>query len=75
MTETRDLQLALAFIRALVEEDGEGFCSLLQEEITGDTFVAVVQVAASVMTQTYGEDHSLQLIEGWQNQALAEATP
>ena len=72
--DPRDLQLALALLRAWVAEDQEAIGLLSEEEITGDTFAAVLLVAAGALEAAHGKSKALQLIDGWFSLALAEAS-
>ena len=62
----------MALLRAAVVEDQQVIGYLLDEEITGDTFVELLTISAGAMEYAHGQDHAVQIIDGWLNRALDE---
>lgn len=75
MTDTRSMQLALALLRAWIAEDQEAMGVLVDEEIDGDTFSAVLIVAAGALQHVLGREKALQLIDVQFSLLPTAATP
>jgi hypothetical protein len=64
--------LALAIVRAMVREDPKAIYTLLNQEVSYGTVVAIAATASAMAEKCYGHDGALAVLDQWTQEAWSE---